>query len=78
MPTLSFHASVPLANAVRKLAKQQKRAISELLSEAVERGLKDQEAGALLGCCEGLSLPGEPYDVSAPVIPPQDWDMLKP
>ncbi|HEX3730416.1 MAG TPA: hypothetical protein VHV47_11470 [Opitutaceae bacterium] len=78
MPTLSFHASIPLAKAVRRTAARQKRKISELLAEAVERGLKSQQPGALLGCCTDISLPGRPYDPGAPVIPTEDWEMLRP
>lgn len=77
MPTLSFHASAPLAKTVKRTAARQKRKVSELLAEAVDRGLKAQQPGALLGCCADLSQPGKTYDVSLPAIPPKDWDMLK-
>lgn len=78
MPTLSFHASAPLAKQVKRMARLQKRKVSDLLAETVERGLKAEEPGGLLGCCTDLSRPGKAYDPSAPVIPPQDWEMLKP
>jgi len=77
MPTLSFHASIPLAKMVRRTATRQKRKVSELLAEAVERGLEAEQPGALLGCCANLSKPGRPYDPSAPVIPEEEWEMLK-
>jgi len=77
VPTLSFHASAPLAKTVRRTAAKQKRKVSELLAEAVDRGLKAQQPGALLGCCADLSQPGKAYDPSLPAIPPQDWDMLR-
>jgi hypothetical protein len=78
MPTLSFHASAPLAKTVKRTAARQKRKVSELLAEAVDRGLQTQQPGSLLGCCASLSQPGKAYDPSLPVIPSQDWDMLKP
>ena len=77
MPTLSFHASAPLAKAVKQTAARQKRKVSELLAEAVDRGLKAQQPGALLGCCADLSLPGKAYDPSKPIIPAHEWQMLK-
>jgi hypothetical protein len=78
MPTLSFHASQPLARMVRRTAARQKRKVSELLAEAVERGLQPQQPGALLGCCAEISLPGSPYQPEAAAIPAEDWDMLRP
>jgi len=78
MPTLSFHASAPLAKTVRQTAERQKRAVSELLAEAVERGLRDQQPGSLLVCCAGLSQPGKPHDAYAPAIPLDEWKMLSP
>lgn len=77
MPTLSFHAPAPLAKKVKRTAARQKRKVSELLAEAVDRGLQAQQPGALLDCCADLSLPGKAYDPSFPAIPPQEWDMLK-
>jgi hypothetical protein len=52
--------------------------VSELLADAVDRGLKAQQPGSLLSCCADLSLPGKAYDPSAPAIPIRDWKMLKP
>ena len=78
MPTLSFHAPAPLAKTVKRTAARQHRKVSELLADAVDRGLKAQQPGALLGCCADLSLPGKAYDASAPAIPLRDWKMLKP
>ena len=77
MPTLSFHASVPLAKIVKRTASRQKRNVSELLAEAVDVGLRAQQPGSLLNCCADISLPGKPYDPSHPVIPAGEWDMLK-
>jgi len=78
MPTLSFHASGPLAKTVKRTASRQRRKVSELLADAVDRGLKAQQPGSLLECCADLSLPGKNYDPSTPAIPPSDWRMLKP
>jgi hypothetical protein len=77
MPTLSFHASDPLAKVVKRTAARQKRAVSELLADAVVRGLKDQQPGSLLDCCADLALRGKAYNPSAPAIPVSDWEMLK-
>jgi hypothetical protein len=78
MPTLSFHASGQLAKSVKRTAARQRRKVSELLADAVDRGLKAQQPGSLLSCCADLSLPGKAYDPSAPAIPIRDWKMLKP
>lgn len=78
MPTLSFHASGPLAKSVKRAAARQRRKVSELLAEVVTRGLNAQQPGGLLSCCADLSRPGKAYDPSAPAIPVRDWKMLKP
>jgi hypothetical protein len=77
MPTLSFHASAPLAKTVKRTAARQRRKVSELLAEAVERGLRAEQPGSLLDCCADLSRRSRPYDPSAPVIPVGEWELLK-
>ena len=69
MPTLSFHASEPVARRLRQRAKAAKVPLSSYLAETVERGLAYEAPKVSLGALAGTARMVSDYDPSAPVLP---------
>lgn len=73
MPTLSFHATEPLARRLRQRAKSAKVPLSSYLAETIERGLAFEPPKVALGALSGTAKIAAGYDPAAPVIPPKEW-----
>ena len=73
MPTLSFHASVPLSRRLRQQAKAAKLPLSSYLAATVERGLAFEPPKVALGALDGTAKVATTYVPAAPVIPANEW-----
>lgn len=73
MPTLSFHASSPLARRLKQRAKAAKVPLSSYLAATVERGLAHEPPKISLGALAGTAEISPDYDPAAPVFPPKEW-----
>ncbi len=74
MPTLSFHASEPLARRLRQRAKACKVPLSAYVAATVERGLAHEPPKVSLGALAGTATLAGGFNPAAPVIPAQDWE----
>jgi hypothetical protein len=73
MPTLSFHATEPLARRLRQRAKAAKVPLSSYLTETIARGLEFEPPKVSLGALAGTAKIAADYDPVAPVIPRKEW-----
>jgi hypothetical protein len=73
MPTLSFHATEPLARRLRQRAKAAKVPLSSYLAATIERGLAFEPPRVSLGALAGSAAIAAGYDPAAPVIPANEW-----
>ena len=69
MPTLSFHATEPVARRLRQRAKAAKLPLSSYLAETVERGLAFEPPKVSLGAMVSTARIASDYDPTAPVLP---------
>jgi hypothetical protein len=73
MPTLSFHATEPMARRLRQRAKFAKLPLSAYLTATIERGLAVEPPRVSLGALAGTATIATDYDPAAPVIPANEW-----
>ena len=77
MPTLTLKVSPEFQRRLKRVARQRKLPVSEIVRAAVEKDLPVEGKGWLLGSLAKYSLGPSTYDPSKPVFDENDWDMLK-
>lgn len=78
MPTLTLKVTPEFKRRLTRVARERKLPVSEVVRAAVEKDLPVEGKGWLLGRCAHVSAGPSTYDPSAPAIPEDDWEMLKP
>ena len=76
MPTLTLKVSTGFQRRLRRVARQRKLPVSEVVRAAVEKDLPKEGKGWLLGSMKQYSLGPSTYDPSAPAFEKSEWEHL--
>jgi hypothetical protein len=77
MPTLTLKVSADFQRRLKRVARQRKLPVSEVVRTAVEKELPKAGKGWLLGSLKQFSLGPSTYDPAKPAFDEDDWEMLK-
>jgi len=77
MPTLTLKVSEDFQRRLKRVAKQRKLPVSEVVRAAVEKDLPAEGRGFLLGRMAKYSLGPSTYDPAAPAFEESEWEHLR-
>lgn len=77
MPTLTLKVSADFQRRLKRVARQRKLPVSEVVRAAVEKELPDNGRGFLLGRLAQYSLGPSTYDPGKPAFAEAEWEHLK-
>lgn len=76
MPTLTLKVTAEFQRRLKRVARQRKLPVSEVVRAAVEKELPAQGRGFLLGRLAQYSLGPSTYDPAAPAFDESEWKHL--
>ena len=77
MPTLTLKVSEDFQRRLKRVARQRKLPVSEIVRAAVEKELPSAGRGFLLGRLAKYSLGPSTYDPAAPAFEESEWEHLR-
>lgn len=76
MPTLTLKVSADFQRRLKRIARQRKLPVSEVVRAAVEKELPKSGKGWLLGSMQQYSLGPSTYDPAKPAFEESEWEHL--
>jgi hypothetical protein len=77
VPTLTLKVSEDFQRRLKRVARQRKQPVSEVVRAAVEKELPKTGKGWLLGSMKQYSLGPSTYDPAAPAFDESEWEYLR-
>jgi hypothetical protein len=77
MPTLTLKVTADFQRRLKRVARQRKLPVSEVIRTAVEKELPTEGRGFLLGRLAKYSLGPSTYDPAAPAFDESEWEHLR-
>jgi hypothetical protein len=77
MPTLTLKVSADFQRRLKRVARQRKLPVSDVIRTAVEKELPAEGRGFLLGRLAKYSLGPSTYDPAAPAFDESEWEHLR-